>query len=200
MKIPGFNLRIWFPLRVKMANRVMWMVCRYRALGSVHICHLLPPEVSSHLGSHPLPCQYVIRRFRPTLTMVFKERFMVLSASYKELYDKQGYVVIPGLVPGGVLLELTAAAERTIERTRSGSWTCRRTVGRQFPPFDDANPDSWGVQHIMHPDLGEPAFARWYTSDIFVETVKELLDCQEDELQMGRHTNECAGTRCLTCV
>jgi hypothetical protein len=38
----------------------------------------------------------------------------------------------------------------------------------------------------MHPDLGEPAFARWYTSDALIRTVQELLDCKEDELQMGK--------------
>lgn len=111
---------------------------------------------------------------------------MVSSTSYKELYDKQGYVIIPRLVPEDMLPELTAAAERAIERTRSGLWQHRRTVGRQFPPFDDVNPDSWGVQHIMHPDLGERAFSDWYTCDVFVKAVMGLLDCKEDELQMGR--------------
>lgn len=37
----------------------------------------------------------------------------------------------------------------------------------------------------MHPDMGEPAFARWYTSDPLIGAVKGLLDCDEDELQMG---------------
>lgn len=110
---------------------------------------------------------------------------MVSATSYRELYKKQGYVIVPSLVPKDMYPELTAAAERAINRTRSGSWPHRRTVGRQFPPFDDTNPDSWGVQHIMHPSLGEPAFAKWYTSDVFVKAVIELLECREDELQMG---------------
>ena len=37
----------------------------------------------------------------------------------------------------------------------------------------------------MQPDLGEDAFARWYTGDELVRTCRELLACGEDELQMG---------------
>ena len=77
---------------------------------------------------------------------------MVLSTQ-KQLYDEQGFVVVPNLVPEASRAALEAACERVVERTRSGEWTLRRTVGRQFPPFDESNDDSWGVQHVMHPDL-----------------------------------------------
>ena len=109
-----------------------------------------------------------------------------MTPSLKEKYDEQGFVVVPGLVPPEHLEALEAACERVIARTRSGEWPHRRTVGRQFPPYGDGDPDSWGVQHVMHPDLGEPAFARWYTSDALVRVVTELLGCQEDDLQMGK--------------
>jgi len=36
----------------------------------------------------------------------------------------------------------------------------------------------------MHFELGEPAFANWYTSDPLIDVAKILLDCQEDDLQM----------------
>lgn len=36
----------------------------------------------------------------------------------------------------------------------------------------------------MHPDLEEPTFAEWYTSDALINVSKELLQCNEDELQM----------------
>ncbi|KAI0660185.1 hypothetical protein C8Q70DRAFT_80481 [Cubamyces menziesii] len=107
-----------------------------------------------------------------------------MTPSLKEKYDEQGFVAVPGLVPPEHLEALEAACERVIARTRSGEWPHRRTVGRQFPPYGDGDPDSWGVQHVMHPDLGEPAFARWYTSDALVHVVTELLGCQEDDLQM----------------
>jgi hypothetical protein len=41
----------------------------------------------------------------------------------------------------------------------------------------------------MHPDLDEPAFAKWYTSDLLVKAVAKLLDCDEGELQMGKYTH-----------
>lgn len=126
----------------------------------------------------------------------------------KEIYDDQGYVVVQGLLPAEIFPELQEACTRAIARTREGSWKHRRVVGKQFPPFGafgailrsyldtrklnyspvsagDANPDSWGVQHIMHPDLAEPAFAKWYASDKLRGVAKELLKCQDEDLQMG---------------
>ncbi|KAF9005116.1 hypothetical protein BDQ17DRAFT_1240311 [Cyathus striatus] len=102
----------------------------------------------------------------------------------KELYDEQGYVVVEGLVNEKDRAELERACERAIARTRASQWPYRRTVGKQFPPYGDDDPDSWGVQHLMHPDLGEPVFAQWYTSQALIDVVKELLQCNEDELQM----------------
>ncbi|KAM5541644.1 hypothetical protein V8D89_004834 [Ganoderma adspersum] len=106
------------------------------------------------------------------------------TSARKQLYDTQGYVVVPSLISPSLLFELEEACTRTIAKTREGSWPHRRTIGRQFPPYDDGNPDSWGVQHVMHPDLGERAFARWYTSDELVNVVCELMVCGEEDLQM----------------
>jgi len=36
----------------------------------------------------------------------------------------------------------------------------------------------------MHPELGQSAFAKWYTSDPLIDVVKQLLNCQENYLQM----------------
>ncbi|KAI0337843.1 hypothetical protein BDW22DRAFT_1339098 [Trametopsis cervina] len=107
-----------------------------------------------------------------------------MSTAFKTLYDAQGFVVVPSLIPPSLFDDLRVAAERAIARTRSGQWAHRRTVGRQFPPFDESNPDSWGVQHVMHPALDEPVFARWYTSDELTKTVAELLACEQEDLQM----------------
>jgi hypothetical protein len=109
----------------------------------------------------------------------------MIADDIESLYDKQGYVIVPGLIPPGLHAQLREAAERVIAKTRSGQWLHRRTVGKQFPPYDNNNPDSWGVQHLMHPDLGEPIFAEWYTSEVLVRTVCRLLNCGEDKLQMG---------------
>src|ERR1700722_12498398 len=100
-------------------------------------------------------------------------------------YDKQGFVIIPGLIPPEKLPELERACDRAISRVRTLQWKHRRVVGKHSPPWGDENPDSWGVQHIMHPDLEEPVFAQLYASDPLVQAAKTMLDCKEDELQMG---------------
>jgi len=106
------------------------------------------------------------------------------SSPLKAQYDAKGYVIAPGLITPEQHTVLEEACEIAISKTRSGEWSHRRTVGKQFPPYGDENSDSWGVQHIMHPQLGLPAFAKWYTSDPLVDVVTQLLDCQEENLQM----------------
>ena len=110
---------------------------------------------------------------------------MTIQPYQIEEYHEQGFVIISSLVPPSLLPSLRAASDRAIARTRSGQWTHRRTVGRQFPPYGHDNPDSWGVQHVMHPDLNEKAFADWYTSNPLIDAATALLGCREDQLQMG---------------
>ena len=107
------------------------------------------------------------------------------KSQLKATYEDQGYVLVPDLIPPDLLPSLRAACDRVVTKTRAGAWPHRRTVGKQFPPFDDTNPDSWGVQHVMHPELGEPVFARWYTSEGVRATAAALLGCDMGALQMG---------------
>ncbi|KAE9399678.1 hypothetical protein BT96DRAFT_919984 [Gymnopus androsaceus JB14] len=104
----------------------------------------------------------------------------------KETYDSQGFVVVPGLISSIDFPKLQEAADTIVNRTREGSWPHRRTVGKQFPPFDNDHPDSWGCQHVMHPDLGKPGviFSHWYTSDALTRACAELLQCGEEDLQL----------------
>lgn len=108
--------------------------------------------------------------------------------------DRDGYVIVQGLIPPDLLLPLKDACDRAVEKTRKGEWHHRRIVGKQFPPFIDTEgePDSWGVQHLMHPDLGEPVFAEWYGSVGLLNVCKELMECDEADLQMGE--------RCISSV
>ena len=106
-------------------------------------------------------------------------------SSLKAEYDENGYVILDGLIPPKDFLALEQACQRVVSRTRSGQWPHRRTVGKQFPPYGDEDPDSWGVQHVMHPVLAEPAFAKWYTSEPLTTAIKQLLSCREEDLQMG---------------
>lgn len=107
------------------------------------------------------------------------------KSSLKTQYDENGYVIVDDLIAPEDFTRLESACRDVISRTRSGEWKHRRTVGKQFPPYGDEDPDSWGVQHVMHPELQQPAFAQWYTSDSLIDVTKELLDCREEDLQMG---------------
>ncbi|KDR72936.1 hypothetical protein GALMADRAFT_101339 [Galerina marginata CBS 339.88] len=107
-----------------------------------------------------------------------------MGTDLKAHYEKHGYVIIPGLIDSEGRSELEQACERVVARTREGSWLHRRTVGKQFPPYGQDNPDSWGVQHLMHPGLNEPAFAKWYTSPKLLGVATELLGCEVEDLQM----------------
>lgn len=109
------------------------------------------------------------------------------DSSLKARFDRDGYVIVPNLIPPPLLQPLKDACDRVVTRTRRGDWPHRRIVGKQFPPFIDTEgePDSWGVQHLMHPDLGERVFAEWYGSEALRDVCKELMDCKEEDLQMG---------------
>lgn len=105
-------------------------------------------------------------------------------SSLKEHYDTHGYVVVQGLLTSSEHADLLAATERATARTRSGSWPHARVVGKQFPPYGIGD-DVWGVQHVMHPEIGEPAFARWYAGDAVRGIAKTLLGCKDEHLQIG---------------
>lgn len=109
----------------------------------------------------------------------------------KEHYERYGYVIVPDLIPQDDWSALVDACDRVVERTRAGNWPHRRVVGKQFPPYGDDHPDSWGVQHVMHPDLKEPIFAKWYTSTDLLSAVTNLLGCSGEELQMGEPIDDC---------
>ncbi|KAJ7782408.1 hypothetical protein DFH07DRAFT_790564 [Mycena maculata] len=102
----------------------------------------------------------------------------------KTMFEEEGFVIIPGLISPDDVPRLQSACARVVSRTRAGNWPHRRTVGKQFPPYGDGDLDSWGVQHVMHPDLGEPIFSQWYTSTQLINAVENLLGCKEDQLQM----------------
>lgn len=105
------------------------------------------------------------------------------AAEFLSSLHADGYVVLRGQLPP----EFRSALLEAARHTRQKSWPHVRTVGKQFPPWPDAATasDVWGIQHILHPDLGEPIFGDWYASDAIIDTVKTILGVGEDELQMG---------------
>jgi hypothetical protein len=52
-----------------------------------------------------------------------------------------------------------------------------------------------GLQHIMHPDLREPAFMDIYGDQQFLEVCKALLGCDSDCLQLGEWLRPPASSR-----
>ncbi|KAI5858970.1 hypothetical protein BZA05DRAFT_382972 [Tricharina praecox] len=102
--------------------------------------------------------------------------------------ETYGYVIIPDLIPPPLLGPLREASSRVIARARDESdagWPHVRVVGKQFPPWPkDVREDVWGVQHIMHPDLGERVFAEWYGSQPVLDAVTTILGCGAKELQL----------------
>lgn len=100
--------------------------------------------------------------------------------------ERDGFVVIRGIVAGQKLEELREASLRVEKLGRSGQWPHIRTVGKQFPPWT-FSPEKgiWGVQHLMNPDLpGHEIFTRQYFSEEILSIVRELLQCDDDELVM----------------
>ncbi|POW22202.1 hypothetical protein PSHT_01542 [Puccinia striiformis] len=102
-------------------------------------------------------------------------------------FREAGLVVVQGLIADDTQLDqLRNAADAVVERTRSQKWPYKRTVGKQFPPWnDEESPDIWGAQHIMHPALAQPAFASFYFSTPMTEIVGLLSDMSPDEHTMA---------------
>ncbi|KAI8339002.1 hypothetical protein BC941DRAFT_460577 [Chlamydoabsidia padenii] len=100
----------------------------------------------------------------------------------EEALKINGYVIVDNLISEEQLLKLRDACERVINKARSGEWKHCRLVGTQFPPWTKGD-DVWGVQHVLHPELGEPVFMEWYGSDALLNAVCQLLDTKRDGLQ-----------------
>jgi hypothetical protein len=100
----------------------------------------------------------------------------LLSALHRD-----GYVVIPSLLPAHRLSPLRNASAHLAALSRSAQWPHIRTVPKQFPPWPSSPPPYteggiWGVQHLLHPSCpGRAEFARLYFSDEVLDPVKELL-------------------------
>lgn len=106
----------------------------------------------------------------------------------RESLEKNGYVIIDGLIPVDSFQKLTEACGRVVDKARRGDWKYCRLVGTQFPPWKEGT-DVWGVQHLMHPELKETVFAEWYGSSQLSESVCQLLDTNLEELQLGMIMN-----------
>ncbi|KYK54923.1 phytanoyl-CoA dioxygenase [Drechmeria coniospora] len=108
------------------------------------------------------------------------------SSSYLADLERDGFVVVKSIVSKERLELLREASGRVEKMARAGQWPHIRTVGKQFPPWD-STPEKgiWGVQHLMKPDLpGCDIFADMYFSEEVLSIVRELLQCDDDDLVM----------------
>lgn len=117
------------------------------------------------------------------------EKLNIDLKSLKEDYDRQGFVIVDGIFIEQDLEALRRAASDVVQLTRQGKWPHRRIVGKQFPPFDQTqqqSKDSWGVQHLMHPDLPHhDLFAQFYGSSPLLDVSCFLLGAKdENQLQL----------------
>jgi hypothetical protein len=109
----------------------------------------------------------------------------VSNTPYLDALERDGYVVVSNLLDRHMLLGQKAASKYLTDRARQGKWPYIRTVGKQYPPWPKWEPgDShniWGVQHLLHPDMGvRDTFAELYFSDEVLGVVKELVGLNDD--------------------
>ncbi|KUJ20592.1 phytanoyl-CoA dioxygenase [Mollisia scopiformis] len=113
------------------------------------------------------------------------------KTKYLDSLNRDGFVLIPSVLTPEQLSTLRRASAETITLARSGNWPYVRTLPKQFPPWNiepGANPAAggiWGVQFLMHPSLpNSSTFVKNYFSSGIADVVKELLECEDEELVM----------------
>ncbi|MCJ1361396.1 hypothetical protein MMC16_000496 [Acarospora aff. strigata] len=109
-----------------------------------------------------------------------------MATSLLASLNRDGYVFVPSILTRSELVSLRSACHQVAALARTGEWPHIRTIPKQFPPWpSDASNGIWGVQHLLHPDLiHHGAFAESYFSNTVFDVVKELLECEEDDLVM----------------
>ncbi len=135
-------------------------------------------------------------------TVTAASRLRALGYDPDELlqhYRDHGYIILDGLLASDTssplhLDSLRRLADTATQITRDGKWPHRRIVGNAFPPFTQNNRDSWGVQHIMNPQLDTAAsasaasissvFQQFYASSPLLDVASLLIGCQVEAMQM----------------
>jgi len=109
----------------------------------------------------------------PNLLSIADMLYSIDGRPAHDALTTDGFVIVDNLIKTELFGPLREAAERAIEKARAGEWKERRLVGTPFPPWNEGT-DVWGVQHLLHPDLGEAIFAEWYGSEEMVHAVESF--------------------------
>ncbi|KAG9229647.1 hypothetical protein BJ875DRAFT_183178 [Amylocarpus encephaloides] len=103
--------------------------------------------------------------------------------------NRDGFVLIPSLLTPSQLQTLRSTTLEIDALARAGKWPHVRTLPKQFPPWTippGTNPAAngiWGVQFLMHPKLSpSTTFIQHYFSSPIINVVKELIECEDEEL------------------
>ncbi|KAL8729450.1 MAG: hypothetical protein Q9166_004698 [cf. Caloplaca sp. 2 TL-2023] len=109
-----------------------------------------------------------------------------MTNNFRTAISSQGFVVVPSVLNPSQISSLRSVCDTARSLAESGQWPHLRTLPKQFPPWSsDPSDGIWGIQHLLHPDMpSQNLFATSYFNDTIIETIKQLLDCQDDDLIM----------------
>lgn len=109
-----------------------------------------------------------------------------MAEDHKSTLASQGYVILPSTLTQEELSTLRSACHNARSLAESGQWPYIRTLPKQFPPWSsDPSNGIWGVQHLLHPDMpSHDIFAASYFNNTIIDTVKQILACNDDDLVM----------------
>ncbi|KAI4130771.1 MAG: hypothetical protein LQ338_001543 [Usnochroma carphineum] len=109
-----------------------------------------------------------------------------MAINHNSTLASQGFIILPSAVNPTELLSLRSACHKARPLAESGQWPHLRTLPKQFPPWSsDPSHGIWGIQHLLHPDMpNRETFAASYFNDTIIDTTKQLLHCEDEDLVM----------------
>ncbi|KAL8736888.1 MAG: hypothetical protein Q9181_002228 [Wetmoreana brouardii] len=109
-----------------------------------------------------------------------------MASDLKSTLASQGFVIIPSVLDPTELSSLRSACHDARSFAESGQWPYLRTLPKQFPPWSsDPSNGIWGIQHLLHPDMtSRNLFTASYFNNNIISTIRQLLDCGDDDLNM----------------
>ena len=107
-------------------------------------------------------------------------------STLKASLERDGYVIVKGLIPSDQLTTLREAASALISTARAGEWAHGiRTAKSPFPPYSQEPENVWGVHNIHQYQFQcDYPFMSWYGSPALTKCCAELMEVEQDQLMM----------------